>query len=67
MASPAKLVGRQVLRSFGKHGVHRGDITSYDDEEELTFRVEYPDGDFEDLSEVDVRATLIDMPKRFRR
>jgi hypothetical protein len=33
---------------------------SYDDEGELTFRDEYEDGDSEDLSEVDVRATLID-------
>jgi hypothetical protein len=66
MASPAKLVGRQVLRSFGKHGVHKGDITSYDDEGELTFRVEYPDGDVEDLSEVDVLATLIDTEKKIQ-
>ena len=55
-----------MLRSFGKHGVHKGDITSYDDEGELTFRVEYPDGDFEDLSEVDVRATLIDNAKKIQ-
>ena len=55
-----------MLRSFGKHGVHKGDITSYDDEGELTFRVEYPDGDFEDLSEVDVRATLIDNGKKIQ-
>ncbi len=47
-----------MLRSYVKHGVHKGDITSYDDEGELTFRVEYADGDVEDLSEVDVRATL---------
>jgi hypothetical protein len=66
MASPAKLVGWQVLRSIGKHGVHKGDITSYDDEGELTFRVEYPDGDVEDLSEVDVRATLIDHGKKIQ-
>ncbi len=49
-----------MLRSFGKHGVHKGTITSYDDEGKLKFRVEYEDGDFEDLSEVDVHATLID-------
>ncbi len=60
METASQLVGRQVLRSFGKHGVHKGAITSYDDEGELTFRVEYEDDDSEDLSEVDVRATLID-------
>ena len=60
MESTQQLVGRQVLRNFGKHGIHKGTITSYDDEGELTFRIEYEDGDFEDLAEVDVRATLID-------
>ena len=60
MESVQQLVGRQVLRNFGKHGVHKGTITSYDDEGELTFRIEYQDGDFEDLAEGDVRDTLID-------
>jgi hypothetical protein len=59
MNSPAALVGRHVLRSFGKHGIHKGTIASYDDDGELTFRVEYLDGDFEDLSQDDVEATLV--------
>ncbi len=60
METARQLVGRQVLRNFGKHGIHKGTITSFDDDGELTFRVEYEDGDLEDLSEVDVRQTLID-------
>ena len=60
--SPAALVGRHVLRNFGRHGVHRGTVASYDDEGELTFRVKYVDGDFEDLSQEDVEATLIELP-----
>jgi hypothetical protein len=55
-----QLVGRQVLRNFGKRGTHKGTITSFDEEGELTFRVEYEDGDFEDLVEADVRYTLLD-------
>jgi hypothetical protein len=62
MATPDELVGRFVLRNFGKHGLHKGTITSYDPEGELTFRVEYVDGDFEDLSEEDVLATLVELP-----
>ncbi len=53
-------MGRQVLRNFGKHGTHKGTITSFDEDGELTFRVEYEDGDFEDLVEADVRFTLLD-------
>ena len=49
-----------MLRNFGKHGIHKGAITSFDDDGELTFRVEYKNGDSEDLSEADVRQTLID-------
>ena len=60
--SPAELVGRHVLRSFGRHGVHKGTIVSYDDDVELTFRIEYQDGDFEDLSQEDVEATLVEVP-----
>ncbi len=62
MNSPAALVGRHVLRNFGKHDVHKGTIASYDDDGELTFRVEYIDGDFEDLSQEDVEATLVALP-----
>jgi hypothetical protein len=62
MTTPEDLVGRHVLRNFGKHGVHKGTISSYDPEGELTFRVDYLDGDFEDLSEEDVLATLIPLP-----
>jgi hypothetical protein len=51
METARQLVGRQVLRNFGKHGIHKGTITSFDDDGELTFRVEYEDGDFEDLAE----------------
>jgi hypothetical protein len=58
--TPQQLEGRQVLRNFGRHGTHRGTITSLDDEEELTFRVEYEDGDCEDLAEDEVRLTLLD-------
>ena len=58
METPGELVGRHVLRDFGKHGVHKGTITSFDDDGDLTFRVEYPDGDFEDLAEDDVRVNL---------
>ncbi len=32
METPAQLVGRQVLRDFGKHGVHKGTITSFDED-----------------------------------
>ena len=60
METPRQLVGRQVLRNFGKQGIHKGTITSFDDDGELTFRVEYEDGDAEDLDEGDVRDTLID-------
>jgi hypothetical protein len=60
METARQLVGRQVLRNFGKHGIHKGAITSFDDDGELTFRVEYKNGDSEDLSEADVRQTLID-------
>jgi hypothetical protein len=60
METARQLVGRQVLRNFGRHGIHKGTITSFDDDGELTFRVEYEDGDAEDLVEADVRATLID-------
>jgi hypothetical protein len=60
METATQLVGRQVLRNFGKHGIHKGTIISYDDDGELTFRIEYQDGDAEDLAEDDVRATLID-------
>jgi hypothetical protein len=49
-----------VLRNFGKHGVYKGTITSFDDDGELTFRIECQDGDFEDLAEDDVRDTLLD-------
>ncbi len=55
-------MGRHVLRNFGKYGVHKGTISSYDDEGELTFRVNYLDGDFEDLSEEHVLATIIPLP-----
>ena len=55
-------MGRHVLRNFGRHGVHKGTISSYDDEGELTFRVDYLDGDFEDLSEEHVLTTLIPLP-----
>jgi len=60
METAQQLVGRQVLRNFGKHGAHKGTITSFDEDGELTFRVEYPDGDCEDLVEDDVRNTLLD-------
>jgi hypothetical protein len=60
METAQQLVGMQVLRNFGKHGVHKGTITSFDDDGELTFRIEYQDGDFEDLAEGDVRDTLLD-------
>jgi hypothetical protein len=60
METARQLAGRQVLRNFGKHGIHKGTITSFDDDGELTFRVEYEDGDFEDLAEADVRLTLLD-------
>jgi hypothetical protein len=60
METPGQLVGRQVLRNFGKQGIHKGTITSFDDDGELTFRVEYEDGDEEDLDEGDIRDTLID-------
>ncbi len=38
-------------------------LASFDDDGELTFRVEYEDDDYEDLAEEeeDVRATLIKM------
>ncbi len=49
-----------MLRKFGRHGIHKGTITSFDDDGKLTFRVEYEDGDAEDLAEDDVRETLID-------
>jgi hypothetical protein len=62
MTYPDAFVGRHVLRNFGSHGVHKGTISSYDPEGELTFRVDYLDGDFEDLSEEDVLATLIPLP-----
>ena len=60
METARQLVGRQVLRNFGKHGIHKGTIISFDDDGELTFRIEYQDGDAEDLAEEDVRDTLID-------
>ena len=60
METARELVGRQVLRNFGRHGIHKGTIISFDDDGELTFRVEYQDGDAEDLAEEDVRETLID-------
>ena len=60
--SPAALVGRHVLRNFGRHGFHKGTVASYDDDGELTYRVEYVDGDFEDLSQEDVEATLVELP-----
>ena len=60
MKTARQLVGRQVLRNFIRHGIHKGTITSFDDDGELTFRVEYEDGDAEDLVEADVRETLID-------
>ncbi len=47
--SPCELVGRHVRRKFGSHGFYKGCIVSYDEDDELTFRVEYPDGDVEDL------------------
>ena len=59
METARQLVG-QVLRNFGRHGIHKGTIISFDDDGELTFRVEYEDGDVEDLVEGDVRETLID-------
>jgi hypothetical protein len=62
MNSPAALVGRHVLRNFGKHGVHKGTIASYDEHGELTFRVDYLDGDYEDLSQEEVEATLVQLP-----
>ncbi len=58
METAQQLVGRQVLRNFGKHGAHKGTITSFDEDGKLTFRVEYEDGDCEDLVEADVRYTL---------
>ncbi len=60
MKTARQLVGRQVLRNSGRHGIHKGTITSFDDDGELTFRVEYEDGDAEDLAEADVRETLVD-------
>jgi hypothetical protein len=60
METAQQLVGRQVLRNFGKHGIHKGTIASFDAECELTFRVEYEDGDSEDLAEADVRLALLD-------
>ncbi len=59
METPGELVGRHVLRDFGRHGVYKGTITSFDDDGDLTFRVEYADGDCEDLAEDVVRETLI--------
>ncbi len=55
-------MGRHVLRNFGKHGVHKETIVSYDEDGELTFRVDYLDGDYEDLSQEEVEATLVPLP-----
>ena len=55
-------MGRHVSRNFGTHGIYNGLIASYNEEDELTFRVEYTDGDEEDLSADQVHATLIDLP-----
>ncbi len=52
--------GKASVAKFGKHGIHKGTITSFDDDGELTFRVEYGDGDCEDSAEADVRDTLLD-------
>jgi hypothetical protein len=60
MKTPAQLVGRQVLRDFGKHGAHKGAITSFDEDGELTYRVQYDDGDCEDLADRNIRDMLID-------
>jgi hypothetical protein len=60
METPGELVGRQVLRNFGAAGIHKGTIQSFDEDGELTFRVQYEDGDEEDLDEGDVRDALID-------
>jgi hypothetical protein len=62
MNSPDALVGRHVLRNFGKHGVHKGTVSFYDEDGELKFRVDYLDGDYEDLSQEEVEATLVELP-----
>ncbi|CAF2152177.1 unnamed protein product [Brassica rapa subsp. narinosa] len=56
-AVPISLLGRYVLKDFGKDGAFLGKIVSY---ETGLYRVEYEDGDFEDMESGDLRPFLIE-------
>lgn len=56
-AVPISLLGRYVLKAFGKDGAFLGKIVSY---ETGLYRVEYEDGDFEDMESGDLRPFLIE-------
>lgn len=51
------LLGRYVLKDFGNDGTFLGKIVSY---ETGLYRVEYEDGDFEDMETSDLRPFLIE-------
>lgn len=56
-AVPISLLGRYVLKDFGNDGTFLGKIVSY---ETGLYRVEYEDGDFEDMETADLRPFLIE-------
>ena len=54
---PSQLIGAAVLRRFDGHGVFSGTVVEYDDS--TGFRVQYSDGDAEDLTLRELRALLL--------
>ncbi|CAH8307321.1 unnamed protein product [Eruca vesicaria subsp. sativa] len=55
--APVSLLGRYVVKSFGEDGAFLGKIVSY---ETGLYRVEYEDGDFEDMESCDLRPFLVE-------
>ncbi|CAJ2654590.1 unnamed protein product [Trifolium pratense] len=55
-AKPIALVGRYVLKEFPENGIFLGKVVYYDSG---LYRVNYEDGDFEDLESVEIRPILI--------
>ncbi|GAU22988.1 hypothetical protein TSUD_98160 [Trifolium subterraneum] len=56
VAKPIALVGRFVLKEFPENGIFLGKVVYYDSG---LYRVNYEDGDFEDLESGEIRPVLI--------
>jgi hypothetical protein len=53
-----RVVGSAVSKSFGRHGFFSGVVVGYDRDREL-YRVEYEDGDWEEIDEEEMREVRV--------